>query len=305
MDWLKRIGFFSMAAWVISSCSINPPAVVADENRQTATNVISLESITDEMDDMGNVVLNSFSDSGLASEGRIEALSDDRFACPDVTIVFSNVSPDRTSGSVAITFPESGCTDGIKTNVRQGTINISWSGGKWYTVGSTHTFTFNNFRLNGIAITGTRTLTCTVFTFASSKIWNATWKISGKHTLNWPDGSSATFDVNKTKVWSHGGAGDLYRYTNGPDGDFSVKGSNRHGKNFTVTIQETLLYTRTCKKISKSYLPIYGTQIIVDRSNGDKLLYIDFGSYACDAAYQLTVDGVKSVLYGKNDSSND
>src|SRR6185295_17950235 len=162
MYWLKRIGFFSVAACVISSCSIAPVQVVADENKQTATNNTSLEIITDEMDDMANVVLNSFNESGLTSDGRIAALSDDRLTCPGLSIVFSNVSPDRTSGSVSITFPETGCSDGMKSNVRKGTINISWSGGKWYTVGSTHTITFNNFRLNDIMISGSRTLTCTV-----------------------------------------------------------------------------------------------------------------------------------------------
>ena len=304
MYWLKRIGFFSVAACVISSCSLNPTPVVADENKQTATNNISLEIITDELDDMANVVLNSFNDSGLTSDGRVEALSDDRLTCPGLSIVFSNVSVDRTSGNVSITFPETGCSDGMKSNVRKGTINISWSGGKWYTVGSKHTITFNNFRLNDIVINGSRTLTCTVFTYANTKIWDVTWSVKANHTLTWPDGTSATFNVNKSKLWSHGAAGDAYRYTNGPDGDFSVNGVNRHGKSFTVSIQIMLIYTRSCKKISKNYMPIYGTEIITDATKG-KTLYIDFGLYLCDAAYTLTVDGVNSTLYGKNDSSDD
>lgn len=304
MYWLKRIGLFSITACVISSCSLNPTPVVADENKQTASNNISLEIITDEMDDVAKVVLNGFNESGLTSDGRIDALSDDRFTCPGLSIVFSNVSPDKTSGSVSITFPESGCTDGLKNNVRKGTIIISWSGGKWYKVGSTHTITFNNFRLNDVLISGSRTLTCKIFTFASAKIWNVTWAIKANHTLTWPDGTSATFNVNKSKLWSHGAYGDAYRYTNGPDGEFSVNGTNRYGRSFTVSIQTMLICTRNCKDISKNFMPIYGTEIITDATKG-KTLFIDFGNYSCDAAYTVTVDGVKSTLYGKNDSSAD
>ena len=65
-----------------------------------------------------------------------------------------------------------------------------------------------------------------------------------------------------------------------------------------------LVMTRNCKNISKSFMPISGTETINDVSKG-KVLFIDFGNYVCDAAYDLTVDGVKSTAYGKNDSSAD
>ena len=304
MNWPLRILIFAAAAFCVSSCGTNPIAVVSNENVQTANSESVMAVLTDELDDLGSVVLNNFNDSGLPSGGRAEVFKDNRLTCPGTNIVFSNVSADHTSGQLTITFPEGGCVDGLKQNKRKGSIVITWFGGKWYQAGSTHVISFNNYSMNDIVFSGTRTLKCTTFTFATPKIFNVTWDISGDHTLTWPDGTSASFKVNKTRVWVHSVDNERFRHTTGPNGDYILSGINRHGKEFTVTLATTLIYFRSCSDASKSFVPANGIKHLTDIKK-NKVLTIDYGASDCDDLYTLTVDGVKTVLHAKNDSSDD
>ena len=196
MSWLIRLSVFFASAYFLSSCGSSNP-VLSTEHLVTANNDAVLEIITDEIDDLASVVLNAYSDSGSASNGRMEAITDDRLIC-GTTFVFSNVAPDNTYGTVTITFAAAGCKD-LKGNIRKGAFVISWANGRWYKQQSTHVVTLNNYTINDISITGTRILTCTTFAFVSSKSLAVTWVLAGDHTLTWPDGSSATFTVSKTR----------------------------------------------------------------------------------------------------------
>ncbi len=160
---MVSIMLFAMAAFAVSSCSKNSDTF-SSQNSQTASNESAQESTTDETDDLATSAMNS--DPSNAAGGRSETISDDRLACDGTTVVFSNVSVDKTSGTVTITFGPNGCTD-KKGNVRKGQIIVMWSGGKWFHVGSSHTIAFTNYTVNGVAITGTRTVTCTAFAATS------------------------------------------------------------------------------------------------------------------------------------------
>lgn len=302
MNWPIRLLFFAIMVSVMSSCG-DTSAVVPTDSLQTANNDAVLEIITDEMDDLASVVLNSSIDSGSASGGRAEALTDDRLTCTGTTIVFSNVSPDHSSGTVTIRFPEAGCKD-IKGNVRKGAILIAWTGGKWYKKGATHIITLNNYNINDIAIIGTRVLGCDSFTFVSAKSLAVRWNLEANHTLTWPNATTATFTVNKTRKWDHSATEEVYSHTNGPNGAFALSGTNRHSKDFSVTIVTPLIYAWSCIKISKNFMPVSGTKVLTDITTG-KTLEINYGTGACDNAYVLTVDGIKKTLHAKNNSSDD
>ena len=302
MNWPVRILFFAMSAVLVSSCG-NPTTVVSDENLQTANNDAVLEILSDELDDMTSVVLNSYSESGAASGGRTEALTDDRLTCTGMSILYTNVALDNSSGTVTVTFPPDGCKD-IKGNVRKGAIVIQWTGGKWYKVGSTHIINLSNYNINDIAVTGTRILTCTLFDFVSAKSLDVTWTLQASHSLTWPDGTNATFTMDKTRRWDHSSADDLYTHTDGPNGKFAVAGTNRHGKNFSVSITTPLIFNRACISLSKNFMPVSGTKILIDITRG-KSLAINYGTGTCDNSYKLTIDGVSQTLHAKNNSSDD
>ena len=302
MNWPIRILFFAVAALAVSSCG-SKTTIIPSDTLQTANNDAVLEIITDEVDDLASVVLNSSTDSGSASGGRTEALTDDRLTCSGTTIVFSNVSTNNSSGTATITFPEAGCKD-IKGNVRKGSILIMWTGGKWYKKGATHSITLNNYNINDIAIIGTRVLACDSFTFVSAKSLAVRWNLAASHTLTWPDASTATFKVNKTRKWDHSAAEEIYTHTNGPNGDFALSGTNRYGKEFNVSIVTPLFYAWSCTKISKNFMPISGTKVLTVVATG-KTLAINYGTGICDNSYVLTVDGIRQTLHAKNNSSDD
>jgi hypothetical protein len=303
MNWKYRVFFFVAAAVAASSCD-SSTGVIANDTIQTANNDQVMESLTDEVDELATTVLTSFSMSGSATGGRLETIrTDDRFCDVLNNTTFENVSGDSSSGRVTVVFPSSGCTD-RKGNVRTGTMIIDWTGGKWYKQGSQHVITLSNYRVNDISITGTRTLKTDTFAYISPKLFAAQWSVEAFHTMTWPDQSTATFSVNKTRRWDHNATDDTFTHTNGPYSSATFYGTNRHGKNFSVKILTSLFFARSCVTISKNFMPLAGTKTLTDLDAG-KDLQFDYGAGACDNSYILRADGTSQTLHAKNDSSDD
>jgi hypothetical protein len=300
MRMMLSFVFFAMAAFIISSCNKNADATFSAENTQTSNNESSQESNSDELDDLAEVALNS---QVAASGGRTSSVTDDRLICDGTTIVATNVSTDKSSGTVTITFGPNGCLD-KKGNTRKGSIVISWSGGKWYRPGATHTITLNGYSINGLGISGTRTLTTASVTGTLTD-FSITWNITANHTFTWTDGT-ATRTVNKSKTWAHSAAEDTFTITNGPSsaGANAAAGTNRHGKEYTMNITAPLVYIASCIKTNKVFLPVSGIKVLIDVAKA-KTLTIDFGTTTCDNTFTVTVDGVTKTLSAKNDSSAD
>ncbi len=287
------------------SCS--PAVVVPGVDKQqmaTADGVTTI--LTDEIDDLVLVALNTSIPSGTAINGRTEAVTDDRLTC--ASIDFSGVDPsDKGYGTMTITFPTTGCVDGIKGNVRKGTIKVTWTGGRWYREGTTQTITLTNYSVNDIAITGSRTLVVTSFTYTSKTLFDVIWAVSGNHKLTWPDGSAATVNVTLTKKWEHGSGQETYYWSN-PDasvGSYAVQGTNRHGKNFNVSITVPLVTFYSCIVLSKNFMPVFGTKILTNTTDNVSMT-IDYGlQYTCDNIFTLAIGTGSIPLRAKNNSSDD
>ena len=270
------------------------------EDKQTSNNESTQESTTNELDDIGTSILNSSPISG--SPGRVTTL-DDRYSCDGTTIVFSNVSADNSSGTVTLTFPPDGCAD-KKGNVRKGSIVINWSGGRWYKVGSVHSVTLNDYSINDVAISGSQTEKCIAFKALPLCV---TWTIKSSHKATWPDGSSATRNVNKIRKWDHTATEDTYTVTNGTSSNYSAEGTNRHGRTFKVYITSPLVYLGSCAKANKVFIPVKGEKVItvIGSTGTTKSLTIDFGNGSCDNTYTVTSGTTVRILTAKNDSSGD
>jgi hypothetical protein len=295
--------FFALtAAFSCGPVTVTP----AVDKQQTATNDGVISILTDELDDMVLIALNTSPGSGTANNGRIDVVTDDRLTC--ASIVFSNVDPvDRGFGTMTITFPPTGCVDGIKGNVRKGTITVNWTGGRWYRAGSTHTITLTNYVANDIAITGSRTLTVSSYTYTSSTYYTVIWDIVGDHKLTWPDGSSATLSVTNTKQWDHGTGQETYTYFNPPTavGSYAAQGVNRHGKDFNVAIISPLVYYYSCVRVSKNYMPVVGAKTLTNVTDNVSMT-INYGTtYTCDNAFTLIIGSGSIALHAKNNSSDD
>ncbi|MBS1542738.1 MAG: hypothetical protein JST14_03845 [Bacteroidetes bacterium] len=272
------------------------------EDKQTSNNETTQESTISELDDLATTVLNSSNTSGVIS-GRTDVTLDDRLNCTGTTIEFSNVSADKTSGTVTITFPSDGCTD-KRGNVRKGQIIITWTGGKWFQPGSVQTITMNGYSINGVAIEGTHYVTCVA---ASTNPISITWTISGEHSAPWPEGTTARRKVNKNSKWDHSDTDDIYAISNGPSGIYSAEGTNRHGRQFKTIITSPLIYLRSCALNNKVFIPVKGQKVVthISMSGKTRSMTIDFGDGQCENTYLVTCGPVTKTLTAKNDSSAD
>ena len=250
---------------------------------------------------MTTTVLENSPDSG-APGGHTLTLTDDRF-CSGTTINFYDVNPDKTSGKAVITFGPDGCTD-KKGNIRKGIIKIAWWGGRWFNQGSTVSVTLENYSINDVEITGTRTTICKSFTMSPLTV---TWLLTANHVATWPDGTTSTRRINKTRKWEHSNMEDKFTITNGPTAANAAEGVNRHGREYKVYITSPLVYLGSCARSSKVFIPVKGEKVItqVTSSGKTKSLSIDYGNGTCDNTYTVTSGALVKTLTCKNDSSND
>jgi hypothetical protein len=295
--------FITLAA--VFSCS-TPTITPGVDSQQMATTDVVVSILTDEIDDMVLVALNTSANSGGANAGRMDVVTDDRLKC--ATITFSGVDPvDRAFGTMTIAFPADGCVDGIKANIRKGTITVKWTGGRWYRAGSTHTITLSDYNVNQIGITGSRTLTVTSYTYTAATSYDVIWAVAANHQLTWPDGSSATLSSTFTKQWEHSTSQETYTYSN-PDpsvGTYAAQGTNRHGKKFTTTITTPLMAYYSCVLVSRNYIPLYGVKSITNVTD-NVTMSINYGTdFTCDNAYILIIGNGSIALRAKNNSSDD
>ena len=299
----------AVMAFVLSSCNKTTEDTFSAEDSANASNESTTENTTSEVSDMASNVLNGSSQSGSAG-GRTEGITDDRLACAGTQ--YSATGVTGYGGTIAVTFPADGCKD-KKGNVRTGGFTITWSGGKWYTVGSIWTVTFNNYTVNGLAISGTRSHTVTAYTAPTSGSVNfsITSTIQADHTFTWASASSTTSAAtaqrseNKTRKWDHTAIEDTYTVTNGPSsvGAYAASGTNRNKKSWIMNITKPLVYLGSCVKSNKTFIPVSGTKQLV--VNGGKTYTIDYGIGECDNKFTVTVDGKSKDIDAKNDGTGD
>ncbi len=299
----------AVMAFVISSCNKSSEESFSSEDTANASNESTTENTTSEVSDMASNVLNGSSQSGSAG-GRTEGINDDRLACAGTQYSASGVT--GSTGTLVVTFPADGCKD-KKGNNRTGGFTITWSGGKWYTVGSTWTVTFNNYTVNGLAISGTRTHTVTAYTppTSGSVNFSITSTIQADHTFTWASSSSTTSAAtsqrseNKTRKWDHTALEDTYTVSNGPSSvsPNAASGTNRNKKSWTMSITKPLVYLGTCIKYNKTFIPVSGTKQLV--VTGGKTYAIDYGDGVCNATFTVTVGGVTKTITAKNDATGD
>jgi hypothetical protein len=288
-----HVAFFGMGAFLLSCKSASDP--INAEITQTANNELTQDAQQDEVDDMATGQLNAGDGAG-----RLTA-SDSRVAC--AYVIFEDTIGGKGQGTLTINFNESangsanaaGCTD-ARGNVRKGIITITWSGGRWWKVGSTITIHLMDYSINGVVINGTRTLTN-----VSTVLLIPTWTISSNVTSTWPDSTKATRTVNKTRAWNIAEGTVTTTQTSGFS--FAASGTNRHGKTYTVQITNPIVYSEACIAMDKVYFPVSGTKVIIIDTN--KEITMDFGNGTCDQTCTITYSGKSTTLTAKNDDSND
>jgi len=264
---------------------------------QNVENEASTDSYFEDTDDMAALVVaadNGTSTGSRESSGREVSKDklDGRFACNTtvVTLTFANDNTIQTPhGTITIDFGTTGCTD-ARGNVRKGKVIVEFKGRR-FMPNSTITTTLQGYEVNGIKLEGTRTVT-TVSTSTESAPAFRIVLTGGKAT--WPDGTSATREVDHTRTWQ--------RATNPSNDSWTLSGTahgtNRNGKLYELNITKALLYKRECALSSRIFMAVQGTkELTVD----GKKITIDYGAGDCDRLVTITINGESREVEVKGD----
>jgi hypothetical protein len=277
---------------VLASCNKSND-LTSSLDSQSLNNEATMDAQQDETADIASSALNTNDAFG----GRVED-RDDRLECAVVTKEEGN---SKEAGKITLTF-NGDCKDD-DGNVRTGKMIITWSGGRWFVPGSVHIITLEGYTINSVGIEGTRTVT-NISTTESP----LTWTIAGTHKSTWPDGTSATRTVNKTRQWVRSSTNpreDKVIISQTQPSVAAATGTNRHGKTYSVQITTPLQYFFSCGRRVK--IPVIGVKVVNvgDTSTGSKVYTVDYGNGTCDNKFTVTKDGVTKEFTGKNDSSKD
>jgi hypothetical protein len=291
---------------IIGSCLLIVLVVLAscedkvDFNAKDTSNVeneAAVDGYFEDADDMSMLVVAA--EPGTLSGSR-EAASrgigkdklDFRFACAATTVTVEFAADNTQAvphGTITIDFGTEGCTDS-KGNIRKGKIRVEYKGRRFLPQ-STITTTTDGYSINGIALAGTRTVTNISGSTEESPKFNITLT-DGKAT--WPDGSTATREVNRTREWIRGTnpMNDEWRVTG------TANGTNRNGDVYEMEITKTLVYKRECAISAKVFMAVEGTKELT--VNG-KLITIDYGTGDCDRTVTITVEGQSKQVEVRGD----
>lgn len=284
----KTSAFATMAALgVLLSCqeteeiANTPEAIYAIEETTT-------DGFFQDADDLSNLVMANTSQAG----GRVTTTNpnDGRF-CDNAEITVAPVQGSTLEwpmGNIVIDFG-AGCTDALG-NVRKGKIKIYFEG-KRFLPESFIEVTFEGYSINGVSLTGTRTLTNISGSSEESPKFQIEL-VGGSAT--WPDGTNATREHCFIREWvrAENPINDQLLVSQ-CDQLVAASGKNRRGINYEMVIETQLVYKRGCP------IALSGVKVFTNVATGQEMT-IDYGDGSCDRMVTITVNGQsKTVEVGK------
>ena len=193
-------------------------------------------------------------------------------ACPVVTL-------DKPWGTwpntLTIDYGPDGCAGPNGTNILKGKLIISQTADA-FTKGATRTLTFDNFFIDAIKVEGTQSWTNNGLN--ASAQWSFT-KTSQGMKVSYPDGTSASWDLNYTSTITQGGLtltwwDDVWSTTG------NISGINREGVHYSATTSAPLIKKATCGWVSEG---------VIDLVVGGNTATIDYGDGSCDNKAPVTL----------------
>lgn len=251
-------------------CCMWGVACTSDEERLSdgeVADVISESLVDAYFEDTDDMALTAITSEDSPVGGRVA--SDDRFC---TAVRFAGT---KLSGEVTLDFG-SGCTD-PRGNTRSGIIRLDYSGGPAGSPGFTVTLTFDDYVVNDVALAGTRTLR-RLESADPNVIRHEIVLENGR--ASWADGSQSTRSSSFVREIN------TIEQTVRLDGHAS--GVNRRGRNYSMQIDETLVYKRECVLSDGIYMAVEGIKTFV---SGDRSMTIDYGSGECDRTVTVKISG--------------
>ncbi|MFC5625476.1 hypothetical protein [Algoriphagus winogradskyi] len=241
---------------LVSSCDMNdePPVPnLAVVNEDMEVNMA--------FEDLDNLTLSVLSTSGLSAR-------------TSVTIPASNICDgaiitlDESTKTIKVDFGD-GCTS-VNGIIRKGIVNLAYTGNLLIT-GAKITTTFEDYEVNGHKIEGTRTLTNKGVSLENGTITLEVKIQNGKVT--WSDNTFVTLTSDQVRVIKLGTQGEYEASITG-----TASGTSRAGLNYTSSIAEPLIYTKSC---IDSGVKIPNSGILAFQYSGIEVT-VDYGDGACD-----------------------
>ncbi len=271
---IKSCFTIAMVGLFATSCQENneTPSQLSDSDILVAENEANMESLFEDIDDIGYEGLLLFE-----SGGRIA----DRDKSP---IHCATITHDKEQKTIIIDYGD-GCT-GWFGRERSGKIIITYTDRR-FIPGAVHTMTFDNFFIDGIQIEGTRTRT-NVSESTEDNLKFQTVLEGGK--ITWEDSTYATREANwvTTRIRASNPINDERILTG------SASGINRDGANYTVEITKDIVWKRGCLSNLRVMIPVEGTK--VKEIEGGSTIVIDYGDGTCDNLIDITKDGVTETV---------
>lgn len=289
---ISIVSLFAISAFVSSCNKTTDP--ISGEVVQTASTDATTNAQTSDAEDIASSQLNVTDPAGRVAAG----FDDDRLKCATIT---RTPNGDKTSGSMTIDFGTTGCKDS-KGNTRKGKITVSWTGGRWFNPGATHTVTFNGYSINDVKFNDTDSRVVTNVSTTASPL---TFNVVATHNMTWPDATVASISIHHTRQWirSNTVTEDKFIISQTTGAANAASGTNRHGKSYSVQITTPLEFSRSCAISNKVFKPVKGVRVITFDTN--KTVTIDYGSGTCDNSFTVSVNGHTRTVTCKNDSSSD
>jgi hypothetical protein len=139
--------------------------------------------------------------------------------------------------------------------------------------------------VNGVKIEGTRTVTLTSLNPPTQKIELAGGKIT------WPDNTATTREAQHFRKWDNKGtparADDEMVIFGTSDFPAGASGENRAGKEYTMQIEQEIVFKVACGPQSK-FLPVSGQKLL---NIDGKIITVNYGSGSCDNLITVTING--------------
>lgn len=269
----------------LASCSDDKFDLSVNDS-ENVENEAATDGYFEDADDMATLAVSA--DGSTASGSRVSANGrggvkpngDSRFTCATVTFEFAADNSSTTPhGYITINFG-TGCTD-PKGNVRKGIMVVEFMG-KRFLSGSKIITTFDGYSINGVQMEGTRTVTNVTGSSEASPKFSIVL-VGGKAT--WPDGSTATREVNRTREWIRGANPLQDEWVV----DGTAAGTNRNGGVYQVDITTPLVYKRECAINNRVFLAVEGVKVLTVDNN--KVITIDYGTGECDKIVTVAING--------------
>ncbi len=271
---LKFLSAFIAVLFFTVACQeeTENPNQLAEVDVQAAQNEATVESVFEDIDDIGFESL-LYAESG----GRTEAIDDSPIFCAVRT-------HDKENKTIVIDYGD-GCI-GKHGRERSGKIIISYTDRR-FVPGAVHTITFNNFYIDGKKIEGTRTRT----NISESDNDYLRFRITLENgKVSWEDGTYATREATweTTRIRTPNPINDERIRTG------SASGVNRDGIGYTVNITKAIVWKRGCLPQVRVMIPVEGTK--VKEFEDGRIISIDYGDGTCDNLMTVTRDGESQTV---------